>query len=86
MCTQRAQRPFGQRSSQTVGDLSGIGTILLTFSGDPLAKRLVPLLPSAKLVLMCSRSTPNPAEPGALWLPTPCTDGELMAQVRQAQD
>jgi hypothetical protein len=21
-----------------------------------------------------------------LWLPTPCTDGELMAQIRQAQD
>jgi hypothetical protein len=53
-------------------------------NGEPLAKRLVPLLPSAKLVLMSSRSTPNPAGPGALWLPTPCTDGELMAQIRQA--
>jgi hypothetical protein len=58
---------------------------LRLMNGEPLAKRLVPLLPSAKLVLMSSRSTPNPAGPGALWLPTPCTDGELMAQIRQAQ-
>jgi Cu+-exporting ATPase len=63
-----------------------IAADLRLMNGDPLAKRLVPLLPSAKLVLMCSRSTPNPAEPGARWLPTPCTDGELMAQVRQAQE
>ena len=57
---------------------------LRLMNGEPLAKRLVPLLPSAKLVLMSSRSTPNPAGPGARWLPTPCTDGELMAQIRQA--
>jgi hypothetical protein len=62
-----------------------IASDLRLMNGEPLAKRLVPLLPSAKLVLMSSRSTPNPAGPGALWLPTPCTDGELMAQVRQAQ-
>jgi hypothetical protein len=63
-----------------------IASDLRLMNGEPLAKRLVPLLPSAKLVLMSSRSTPNPAGPGALWLPTPCTDGELMAQIRQAQD
>lgn len=62
-----------------------IAADLRLMNGEPLAKRLVPLLPSAKLVLMSSRSTPNPAGPGALWLPTPCTDGELMAQIRQAQ-
>lgn len=61
-----------------------IASDLRLMNGEPLAKRLVPLLPSAKLVLMSSRSTPNPAGPGALWLPTPCTDGELMAQIHQA--
>lgn len=63
-----------------------IASDLRLMNGEPLAKRLVPLLPSAKLVLMSSRSTPNPAGPEAVWLPTPCTDGELMAQIRQAQD
>ncbi|MFI5324808.1 MAG: PilZ domain-containing protein [Candidatus Rokuibacteriota bacterium] len=63
-----------------------IASDLRLMNGEPLANRLAPLLPSAKLVLMSSRSTPNPAGPGAVWLPTPCTDGELMAQVRQAQD
>ena len=62
-----------------------IAADLRLMNGEPLAKRLVPLLPSAKLVLMSSRSTPNPAGPEALWLPTPCTDGELMAQIRQVQ-
>ncbi|HEX4993339.1 MAG TPA: PilZ domain-containing protein [Methylomirabilota bacterium] len=62
-----------------------IASDLRLMNGEPLAKRLAPLLPSAKLVLMSSRSTPNPAGPGARWLPTPCTDGELMAQIRQAQ-
>ena len=61
-----------------------IASDLRLMNGEPLAKRLTPLLPSAKLVLMSSRSTPNPAGPGALWLPTPCTDGELLAQIRQA--
>jgi len=64
--------------------LALIASDLRLMNGEPLAKRLVPLLPSAKLVLMSSRSTPNPAGPGARWLPTPCTDGELMAQIRQA--
>jgi hypothetical protein len=63
-----------------------IASDLRLMNGEPLAKRLAPLLPSAKLVLMSSRSTPNPAGPGALWLPTPCTHGELMAQVHQAQE
>lgn len=62
-----------------------IASDLRLMNGEPLAKRLAPLLPSAQLVLMSSRSTPNPAGPGARWLPTPCTDGELMAQIRQAQ-
>ena len=62
-----------------------IASDLRLMNGEPLDKRLVPLLPSAKLVLMSSRSTPNPAGPGALWLPTPCTDGELTAQIRQIQ-
>ena len=62
-----------------------IASDLRLMNGEPLAKRLTPLLPSAKLVLMSSRSTPNPAGPGMLWLPTPCTDGELTAQIRQIQ-
>lgn len=62
-----------------------IASDLRLMNGEPLAKRLTPLLPSAKLVLMSSRSTPNPAGPGALWLPTPCTDGELTARIRQIQ-
>jgi hypothetical protein len=62
-----------------------IASDLRLMNGEPLDKRLAPLLPSAKLVLMSSRSTPNPAGPGALWLPTPCTDGELTAQIRQIQ-
>lgn len=50
-----------------------IASDLRLMNGEPLAKRLVPLLPSAKLVLMSGRSTPS-------------TDGELMAQIRRAQD
>ena len=50
-----------------------IASDLRLMNGEPLAKRLVPLLPSAKLVLMSSRSTPT-------------TDAELMAQIRQVQD
>jgi CheY-like chemotaxis protein len=61
-----------------------IAADLRLMNGEPLAKRLAPLLPSAKLVLMSSRSAPVSAGPEARWLPTPCTDGELMAQVRQA--
>ncbi len=61
-----------------------IASDLRLMNGEPLEKRLAPLLPGAKLVLMSSRSTPSPAGPGALWLPTPCTDVELMAQLRTA--
>ncbi len=62
-----------------------IAADLRLMNGEPLSARLAPLLPAAKLVLMSSRSAPSPAGPGALWLPTPCTDGELMAHIRQAQ-
>ncbi len=61
-----------------------IAADLRLMNGEPLAKRLAPLLPSAKLVLMASRSAPNPAGSGVHWLPTPCTDGELLAHVRRA--
>jgi hypothetical protein len=57
---------------------------LKLMNGEPLERRLAPLLPSAKLVLMSSRSAPSPAGPGAVWLPTPCSDAELMAAVRLA--
>jgi len=63
-----------------------IAADLRLMNGEPLAKRLAPLLPSASLVLMSSRSTPSPAGPEALWLPTPCTEGELVAHVRLAHD
>jgi hypothetical protein len=56
---------------------------LRLMNGEPLAKRLAPLLPLAKLLLMSSRSTPVPVGSEALRLPTPCTDGELMTQVRR---
>lgn len=59
---------------------------LRLMNGEPLAKRLGPLLPSAKLLLMSSSSTPGPIEPGVLWLPTPCSDAELVARVREALD
>jgi len=62
-----------------------IASDLRLMNGEPLERRLAPLLPQAKLVLMSSRSTPNPAGPGAMWLPTPCTDVDLMAQIRQLQ-
>ncbi len=53
-------------------------------NGEALSTRLAPLLPSAKLLLMSSSSTPGPGGPGVLWLTTPCTDTELIARVRQA--
>jgi CheY-like chemotaxis protein len=60
-----------------------IAADLRLMNGEPLAKRLAPLLPSAKLMLMSSRAAPVPAGPEVLWLPTPCSDGELMIQVRR---
>jgi len=64
--------------------LALVAAELRLMNGDLLAKRLAPMLPSAKLLLMSSRSAPSPAGDGALWLPTPCTDGELLARVQQA--
>ena len=64
--------------------LALIAADLKLMNGEPLAGRLVPLLPAAKLVLMASRTSPNPSRPGAVWLPTPCSDAEMMAAVRQA--
>jgi hypothetical protein len=61
-----------------------IAADLKLMNGEPLAGRLAPLLPGAKLVLMASRTSPSPSTPGALWLPTPCSDAEMMAAVRQA--
>ena len=61
-----------------------IAADLKLMNGEPLAGRLAPLLPAAKLVLMASRTAPGPSTPGALWLPTPCSDAEMMAAVRQA--
>ena len=59
-----------------------IAADLRLMNGDPLAARITPLLPTAKLVLMSGRS--HPAGTGAHWLPTPCTDGELLEHVRHA--
>lgn len=64
--------------------LALIAADLKLMNGEPLAGRLTPLLPAAKLVLMASRTAPSPSTPGALWLPTPCSDAEMMAAVRQA--
>jgi PilZ domain len=64
--------------------LALIAADLKLMNGEPLAGRLAPLLPAAKLVLMASRTAPSPSTPGALWLPTPCSDAEMMAAVRQA--
>lgn len=61
-----------------------IAADLKLMNGDPLAGRLAPLLPAAKLVLMASRTAPSPSTPGAVWLPTPCSDSEMMAAIRQA--
>lgn len=60
--------------------LALIAADLRLMNGEPLAKRLAPLLPAARLVLMSSRSAPVA---DGHWLPTPCTDGELLAHIRQ---
>jgi len=67
-------------------NLALVAAELQLMNGEPLVKRLGPLLPSAKLLLMSSRSAPSPVGPDGLWLPTPCSDGELIARVRQALD
>jgi len=64
--------------------LALIAADLKLMNGEPLAGRLTPLVPTAKLVLMASRTAPSPSSPAAIWLPTPCSDAEMMAAVRQA--
>jgi hypothetical protein len=64
--------------------LALVAAELKLMNGEPLTRRLAPLLPSAKLLLVSSRTAPSPAGPGELWLPTPCSDAELVAAVRQA--
>jgi CheY-like chemotaxis protein len=59
-----------------------IAADLRLMNGDPLATRITPLVPAAKVVLMSGRS--HPADSTAHWLPTPCTDGELLDRVRLA--
>jgi hypothetical protein len=64
--------------------LALVAAELKLMNGEPLTRRLGPLLPSAKLLLVSSRTAPSPAGPGELWLPTPCSDAELMTAVRRA--
>lgn len=68
---------------QSAITLALVAAELRLMNGDLLARRLAPMLPSAKLLLMASRSEPNLAGDGGLWLPVPCTDGELLARVQQ---
>jgi hypothetical protein len=56
---------------------------LRLMNGESLANRLAPILPSAKLLLMSGRAVSRPTGSGAPCLPTPCTDQELIARVRQ---
>lgn len=68
---------------------AGIGLIVVAadlklMNGDPLDLRLVPILPTAKVIVMSSRTVPRPAGAPGLWLPTPCSDEDLMAVVRRA--
>jgi hypothetical protein len=67
----------------------GIGLVVVAadlklMNGDPLDLRLVPILPTAKVIVMSSRTVPRPAGAPGHWLPTPCSDAELMTVVRQA--
>ena len=64
--------------------LALVAAELKLMNGEPVTRRLGPLLPSAKLLLVSSRTAPSPAGPGELWLPTPCSDAELMTAVRRA--
>jgi len=69
-------------------DLIVVEADLRLINEEPLVKRLVPLLPSARRLLLASASTRNDARPGATpgthWLRIPCTAAELMAHVGQA--
>jgi hypothetical protein len=67
----------------------GIGLVVIAadlklMNGDPLDLRLLPILPAAKVIVMSSRTVPRPAGAPGHWLPTPCSDAELMTVVRQA--
>jgi hypothetical protein len=67
----------------------GIGLVVVAadltlMNGDPLDLRLLPMLPTAKVIVMSSRAVPRPAGAPGHWLPTPCSDAELMTVVRQA--
>jgi hypothetical protein len=64
--------------------LALVAAELKLMNGEPLTRRLGPLLPSAKLLLVSSRTAPSPAGPGELWLPAPCSEAELMTAVRRA--
>lgn len=64
--------------------LALVAAELRLMNGEPLARRLAPLLPVARLLLASSRAAASPAGPGELWLPTPCSDAELMTAVRRA--
>lgn len=65
-------------------DLLVVEADLRLINEEPLVKRLFPLLPSARRLLLASASTRTDAAPGTHWLRTPCTATELMAHVRQA--
>lgn len=67
----------------------GIGLVVVAadltlMNGDPLELRLAPIVPTAKVIVMSSRTVPRPAGAPGHWLPTPCSDAELMTVVRQA--
>ena len=64
--------------------LALVAAELKLMNGEPLTRRLGPLVPSARLLLVSSRTAPSPAGPGELWLPTPCSEAELVTAVRRA--
>jgi hypothetical protein len=64
-------------------DLILVEADLRLINEEPLVKRLAPLLPSARLLLLSSGPTAVPAGSGARSLHTPCSASELMAHVRQ---
>ncbi len=57
---------------------------LKLMNGDPLDLRLTPVIPAAKVIVMSSRTVPRPAGAPGYWLPTPCSEADLMTVVRHA--
>ncbi len=57
---------------------------LKLMNGDPLDLRLAPVVPAAKVIVMSSRTVPRPAGAPGYWLPTPCSEADLMTVVRHA--